>query len=195
MRRQDPSVIIEETDQVDQGCESGSSHCKEPVAIHVDEARETQVPSCSPCLRKPADVEDDLRGFTLTRSHSISSSSDISRLDGTPSKCHEETAKNLTAHSLTDVTTCDNPSCQIKNRSHRHSTPGRLCSYLRLCSVVDLPALGATTHSTFVPSLFILSTGSTRSLFSTAVISGSSSAPDLKDVQLFAGSLALFCVT
>ncbi|XP_074605166.1 inositol hexakisphosphate and diphosphoinositol-pentakisphosphate kinase isoform X2 [Brevipalpus obovatus] len=48
---------------------------------------------------------------------------------------------------------------------HRHSIHGHSGSYLRLCSVTDLPHYG-----------------STNSLFSTAVISGSSSAPELKNV-------------
>nr|XP_037278856.1 inositol hexakisphosphate and diphosphoinositol-pentakisphosphate kinase-like isoform X19 [Rhipicephalus microplus] len=49
---------------------------------------------------------------------------------------------------------------------HRHSVPGQLSSYLRICSVADLPKVF----------------GSSGSLFSTAVISGSSSAPDLKNL-------------
>ncbi|GFS75025.1 inositol hexakisphosphate and diphosphoinositol-pentakisphosphate kinase [Nephila pilipes] len=48
---------------------------------------------------------------------------------------------------------------------HRHSIPGQLSSYLRMCSAADLPKVY----------------GSTNSLFSTAVISGSSSAPELKN--------------
>ncbi|XP_064471577.1 inositol hexakisphosphate and diphosphoinositol-pentakisphosphate kinase 2-like isoform X4 [Ornithodoros turicata] len=49
---------------------------------------------------------------------------------------------------------------------HRHSVPGQLSSYLRICSIADLPKVF----------------GSSGSLFSTAVISGSSSAPDLKNL-------------
>lgn len=116
---------------------------REQVAIRVDVPKEREIPSTSPSGRKTLDVDEEFRGYTMTRSHSISSSSDISRgLDGGVSKNQEEVAKSLASHSLTDVTTCDNPCCQIRNRNHRHSTPGRLCSYLRLCSVVDLPALG-----------------------------------------------------
>lgn len=143
---QDPSVIFEETDQdapVDAGQERSGK--QESVCIQVEGPSEhgSHAASTSPSARKLLDVDEEFKGYTMTRSHSISSSSDISRLDGTPSKTpKEEVAKSLSAHSLTDVSVCDNPSCQIKNRSHRHSTPGRLCSYLRLCSVVDLPALG-----------------------------------------------------
>ena len=169
------------------------------VAIQVEAPKDrvVQGSSCSPSGRKTLDVDEEFKTYTMTRSHSISSSSDLSRgLDAASSKTQEEVAKSLAAHSLTDVTACDNPSCQIQNRSHRHSTPGRLCSYLRLCSVVDLPALGQNS----VPSSFTYfhtsysATGSTRSLFSTAVISGSSSAPDLKDVQLYTGMESVqFC--
>ncbi|XP_077562012.1 inositol hexakisphosphate and diphosphoinositol-pentakisphosphate kinase isoform X18 [Haemaphysalis longicornis] len=49
---------------------------------------------------------------------------------------------------------------------HRHSVPGQMSSYLRICSVADLSKVF----------------GSSGSLFSTAVISGSSSAPDLKNL-------------
>jgi hypothetical protein len=116
---------------------------EQQVAIRVEIPKEREIPSTSPGGRKTLDVDDEFRGYTMTRSHSISSSSDISRgLDCSASKTQEETAKSLASHSLTDVTTCDNPVCQIRHRNHRHSTPGRLCSYLRLCSVVDLPALG-----------------------------------------------------
>ncbi|XP_042146437.1 inositol hexakisphosphate and diphosphoinositol-pentakisphosphate kinase isoform X6 [Ixodes scapularis] len=61
-------------------------------------------------------------------------------------------------------TTC-RPSLHGIHR-HRHSVPGQLSSYLRICSVADLPKVF----------------GSSGSLFSTAVISGSSSAPDLKNL-------------
>ena len=144
-RPQDPSVIFEEGDQDQDHEERGS---KEAVSIRVEHSTRDAA------SKKGLEVEEDARTYTMTRSHSISSSSDISRLDGTPCKNQEELGKGLTAHSLTDVTACDNPSCQIKNRSHRHSTPGRLCSYLRLCSVVDLPALGTLS---LPPSLLLTS--------------------------------------
>ena len=151
--------------------------CKSDVSIQVDTCpqRSSQV-----SINTEANKENEthLQASDLRpRSHSVSSGSGLEEVS--PSKSCQQTATNKTieslsghkplsaAHSLTDVSskTCDNPACLVRNRNHRHSTPGRLSSYLRLCSFVDLPILG-----------------STNSLFSTAVISGSSSAPDLKDV-------------
>ncbi|XP_076356478.1 inositol hexakisphosphate and diphosphoinositol-pentakisphosphate kinase-like isoform X46 [Tachypleus tridentatus] len=63
---------------------------------------------------------------------------------------------------------------QEKNRSfrrHRHSIPGQLSSYLRMCSAADLPKISGFLHLG----------GPAASLFSTAVISGSTSAPELKN--------------
>lgn len=137
---QDPSVILEETDQDQVMEDTNEKGDEEPVAIHVDSVKDGS--SCSPTGRNLLDIEEEFKGYTMTRSHSMSSSSDISRVEGSASKHQEEAAKSLAAHSLTDMSKCGDPTCQIKNRSHRHSTPGRLCSYLRLCSVVDLPALG-----------------------------------------------------
>ncbi|XP_076356435.1 inositol hexakisphosphate and diphosphoinositol-pentakisphosphate kinase-like isoform X7 [Tachypleus tridentatus] len=56
-------------------------------------------------------------------------------------------------------------------RRHRHSIPGQLSSYLRMCSAADLPKISGFLHLG----------GPAASLFSTAVISGSTSAPELKN--------------
>ena len=177
-------MILEEPEsfqpQLDLRDSNEQSSPKSPVSIHIESCHgnESKKSSC----HNLNDMSLDCKPFALVRSHSISSSSDISRgIENTVSPGKEKTLEEAfsptisqhkplaAAHSLTDVSSssCDNPACIIRNRNHRHSTPGRLSSYLRLCSVVDLPVLG-----------------STNSLFSTAVISGSSSAPDLKDVHL-----------
>ncbi|XP_053212708.1 inositol hexakisphosphate and diphosphoinositol-pentakisphosphate kinase-like isoform X3 [Panonychus citri] len=71
---------------------------------------------------------------------------------------------NSHAKSLDNV--CKFSKTLGRNKPHRHSIHGQSSSYLRLCSVADLPHYGSTSSL----------------LFSTAVISGSSSAPELKDV-------------
>ncbi|XP_015794650.1 inositol hexakisphosphate and diphosphoinositol-pentakisphosphate kinase isoform X3 [Tetranychus urticae] len=68
------------------------------------------------------------------------------------------------AQSLDNV--CESSKTLGRNKPHRHSIHGQSSSYLRLCSVADLPHYGSASSL----------------LFSTAVISGSSSAPELKDV-------------
>ena len=184
-------MIFEETEsfqpQLDLRDEDKQSIPKSPISIHVESFfHENESPNCS-CLNVN-DKSLDCKPLTRTRSHCISSSSDISREfessvspgKGTRTGTLEELSpasitissssqhKPLAAaHSLADVSSasCDNPACLIRNRKKRHSTPGKLSSYLKLCSVVDLPVLK-----------------SPNSLFSTAVISGSSSAPDLRDI-------------
>ena len=171
--------------QLDLRDENKQSIPKSPVSIHVESFfHVNESPNCS-CLNV-SDISMDSKSLTRTRSHCISSSSDISKGfessvspgKGTRTGTLEEPSsitissssqhKPLAAaHSLADVSSasCDNPACLIRNRKKRHSTPGKLSSYLKLCSVVDLPVLK-----------------SPNSLFSTAVISGSSSAPDLRDI-------------
>ncbi|XP_035216868.1 inositol hexakisphosphate and diphosphoinositol-pentakisphosphate kinase-like isoform X2 [Stegodyphus dumicola] len=78
--------------------------------------------------------------------------------------------------SLEDVSV-GNKTTEERRESfqHRHSIPGQLSSYLRMCSAADLPKVYGSTNAC---CNFL---GSTNSLFSTAVISGSSSAPELKN--------------
>ncbi|GFQ95473.1 inositol hexakisphosphate and diphosphoinositol-pentakisphosphate kinase [Trichonephila clavata] len=99
----------------------------------------------------------------------MKSSSDTPRprsLDSENNKVSKTEKGSPHTQSLEDVSV-NNKMSQERRESfqHRHSIPGQLSSYLRMCSAADLPKVY----------------GSTNSLFSTAVISGSSSAPELKN--------------
>ncbi|XP_055948805.1 inositol hexakisphosphate and diphosphoinositol-pentakisphosphate kinase-like isoform X3 [Argiope bruennichi] len=100
----------------------------------------------------------------------IKSSSDSSRprsLDSESNKASKTEKSSPHTQSLEDVSVnCKTSHERRESFQHRHSIPGQLSSYLRMCSAADLPKVY----------------GSTNSLFSTAVISGSSSAPELKNV-------------
>lgn len=123
-----------------------SPKCKlfEPVSITIDKAPESSTRDLSSKSQGGESELDTVKSpYVLTRSQSVSSSSDLSRgLESSPAAKLRENESNLAAHSLTDVSNCTQPGCRNRHRNHRHSTPGAFGSYLRLCSVVDLPILG-----------------------------------------------------
>ncbi|XP_054162265.1 inositol hexakisphosphate and diphosphoinositol-pentakisphosphate kinase 2-like, partial [Oppia nitens] len=110
---------------------------------------------------------------TESKARSFSLSSSSQRPRSLESDIKEKQKKQIdkeSTHTLSwnDVSgDCDFPGCQIINKHHRHSIPGQLSSYFRLCNLADLSHFGSTS-----------------SLFSTAVISGSSSAPNLQETFL-----------
>ena len=115
----------------------------EHVSIKIDKAPESSQRDLTGKHQSESDTDLVKQAHILTRSQSVSSSSDMGRgLDASPSKLRSENEPNLAAHSLTDVSICSQPGCRNRHRNHRHSTPGAFGSYLRLCSVVDLPILG-----------------------------------------------------
>lgn len=67
---------------------------------------------------------------------------------------------------------CSRPGCRVRTKGHRHSIPAQL---MRLFNFSDFQF------------------GSSSRLFSTAVISGSSSAPNLQDTVEVPGKLSLDC--
>lgn len=97
-----------------------------------------------------------------------------------------------------------------RQKNYRHSIPGPLSTYLRMCSLADLPHFGKLILNNLIIYYFVhidpacnsvshafldvfhKFLGSTSSLFSTAVISGSSSAPDLKDAVVLHASAGIF---
>ncbi|GIY20803.1 inositol hexakisphosphate and diphosphoinositol-pentakisphosphate kinase [Caerostris extrusa] len=99
----------------------------------------------------------------------VRSGSDAHRprsLDSESSKAAKPDKGSPHTQSLEDVSLNNKTAGQQREPfQHRHSIPNQLSSYLRMCSAADLPKVY----------------GSANSLFSTAVISGSSSAPELKD--------------
>ncbi|KAI1280528.1 Inositol hexakisphosphate and diphosphoinositol-pentakisphosphate kinase [Halotydeus destructor] len=150
-----PATIPEETAE-----EKTRPKSTEPIAINVQPSSQY---NSTVDLEKPA--------FPLVRSHSVTVTSSVGlrphSLEDESTLENEMKSEKTSPHaqSLNDVSNCENPNCQLRTRHQRHSIPVQLSSYLRLCSVADLPHYG-----------------STNSLFSTAVISGSASAPDLKDI-------------
>ena len=111
-----------------------------------------------------SDTDLDQKAYPIVRSHSVSSTSTGQRPHSLESDTVQEPHKNggekstNHAQSLIDVSGCDNPNCNskkkrkifpqtnesylVRNRHQRHSIPGHLSSYLRLCSVADLPQYG-----------------------------------------------------
>ncbi|KAI2809672.1 Inositol hexakisphosphate and diphosphoinositol-pentakisphosphate kinase 2 [Blomia tropicalis] len=131
----------------------------EPIPITISACKERKISS---------NTKEDLILPTcaptiITRSNSIATerahSLESEKLDNLD---HLKKPDNSIALSWTDVSgECSKPGCQVRQKGHRHSIPGQL---LRLYNFADFHQFGSTT-----------------SLFSTAVISGSSSAPNLQD--------------
>ncbi|XP_023237533.1 inositol hexakisphosphate and diphosphoinositol-pentakisphosphate kinase-like isoform X5 [Centruroides sculpturatus] len=155
-------TILEETE---------SKEDKSPEYLYVHE-------SLRPKPSDPIPIELSPRAASISGSEVINKPFPIMRSQSDFSRPRSLECENVTAktkvekesphtQSLEDVSVTNKTDDDVAEgfHRHRHSIPGQLSNYLRMCSAADLPKV----------------CGSSGSLFSTAIISGSSSAPELKN--------------
>ncbi|XP_071034280.1 inositol hexakisphosphate and diphosphoinositol-pentakisphosphate kinase isoform X5 [Parasteatoda tepidariorum] len=179
---EDDDLTLEEENYQDIGSDPDS-----PTILEENEVKdEKKINSSRSKPSEPIPIQKTTTKVTTSLPHKpcviMKSSSDSSRPRSLDSESKQTKADKDSPHtqSLEDVSSV-NTKLQERRESfqHRHSIPGQLSSYLRMCSAADLPKVyGKYFCSTSRLHCF---SGSTNSLFSTAVISGSSSAPELKN--------------
>lgn len=128
----------------------------EPIPITISTCKDRKISSnTKETLISPTTSIVRSNSIATERAHSLESDK-LEKLE------HLKSPDNTITLSWNDVSGCCNkPGCQVRQKNHRHSVPGQL---LRLFNFAEFRQFG-----------------SSNSLFSTAVISGSSSAPNLQD--------------
>lgn len=152
--------------------ESESKEDKSPEYLYIHESLHRPKPS------DPIPIELSPRTSSVSGSEIINKPFPIMRSQSDFSRPRSLECENVTTktkvekesphtQSLEDVSVTNKTNDDVAEgfHRHRHSIPGQLSNYLRMCSAADLPKV----------------CGSSGSLFSTAIISGSSSAPELKN--------------
>ncbi|KAG8178546.1 hypothetical protein JTE90_015916 [Oedothorax gibbosus] len=146
-----PTILEDSEAKEEKKLLAGRSKASEPIPIQRTTTKVSTSLPHKPCVVMKSNSE-------TSRPRSLDSESNSKKV-AKPDKGSPHT------QSLEDVSVDKPTKDRRESFQHRHSIPGQLCSYLRMCSAADLPKVF----------------GSTNSLFSTAVISGSSSAPELKN--------------
>ncbi|XP_054713943.1 inositol hexakisphosphate and diphosphoinositol-pentakisphosphate kinase-like isoform X3 [Uloborus diversus] len=166
-----PTILEENELKYEKKLVSSRSKASEPIPIQRNAVKSVSNVQHKPCIIMKSN-SDSSRPRSLDNESINKKSSKTEK--GSP---HTQSLEDVSVNNR-NTPERRGTFCMFSNPEsfqHRHSVPGQLCSYLRMCSAADLAKIYGSTNTC---CNFL---GSTNSLFSTAVISGSSSAPELKN--------------